>query len=271
MSSRSSLGSLQEVLDDAAAKGTQNSELCHRLAHRLRQAHAWSVRATKLLSASHAPAQPNAHFQQAYSIPQQATPAAASPAAAMGMQTGLPDQQQQPVAAQQTPGIGDAADARQHVGADSRTTAMTAAASDGPATMGPPQPSAQPGMQPSQEGATATPAGKLQPRAAAPPHEATGRALSARPSLPELEALVTEGNLLGVKLDALNDANAALSSVRAWLKQVSILSTPAWWLSEDDCCVQSPGSSLAFTEPQLMEKRSRLMPVQASSCCSSEL
>ena len=261
MSTRSSLTSLQEVLDDAASKGTQDSELCQRLAHRLRQAHAWSARATRLLSTSQAAAQLDAHPQQAPPLPLQA--AAAAPAAPMGAASGDAA----------GPAMSTVAGGTQHATAASvasagttepavEAAAATAAASEGPAIDRASQFPAQPGMQPLQDHAAGAllqdPQAQLQSRAAAPPSEATDGAPSARPTLAELESLVTEGNLLGVKLDALNDANAALSSVRAWLKQVSVLYTSLQWLLRDE------GMKPCMTSAKLPEscRRSYLMSIQ---------
>ncbi len=60
---------------------------------------------------------------------------------------------------------------------------------------------------------------------------ADGRGVGQRPSLADLEALATDGNLLGVKLDMIGDVNAALSDVRAWLKQVTCTPPPPFWVS----------------------------------------
>ena len=257
MSTRSSLASLQEVLDDAAGKGTESSELCQRLAKRLNKAHAWSERAAHFFAAAQA-ASRSTHPQQAptHSLLDAATPAAGmagstffeqqptetggqSSEHVMDVQNGISAAGPAPPAADGLQAVGGTHE-RQMGGpgpASSATTSHPAATGylHAGTALAPmrghqvdslqvaahhqallPTSAIQPVLQ--------HPAGPLPLEVVAEASAANTLSLRQRPQLSELETLVTEGNLLGVKLDALNEANATLSRVRAWLKQASTLS-----------------------------------------------
>ena len=263
MSARSSLASLQEVLEDAAGKRTENTELCQCLAKRLNKAHAWSDRAAHFFAAAQAASQ-STHSQQAPTHP---PPDAVTPAAGMGgntsfeqQPTGIDGQPSAPVvdaqkgtsAAGQAP---PAAEGLQAVGGTygqqmGKLGPASSATASHPAAAG--HPHAGPALAPIMSGHQADslqvasnhqalpassamqfvlqqPSGPLPSDGGAEANAADHLSLSQRPQLSELETLVTEGNLLGVKLEALNEANAALSRVRAWLKQASHPLSGCWW------------------------------------------
>ena len=258
LSGRSTLSSLQEVLDDAAGRGTEDSDLCQRLSARLHKANAWSERATAFFAAVEAAQR----ITRSNDRPLQQVPGPSLPAAASGSQA---SQQQMTAASMRTP---HGAGGGQPPG-DAHPLQVGAAGSQAPPAVGESQPIASPHPsqvgavrplndcthQPHVDGSSGPPSALLQGpqrgdglqpthlhaasadglRVAIQPHASSlgqvagpaGQApsqalsLSKRPELAELEALVTDGNLLGVKLDALGLAGTALADVRAWLKQVS--------------------------------------------------